>query len=124
MKRPSKDQVIRPWRVLKSELAFENKWAKIRHDECELPGGQIVEDYYYWEGGDFSQVFALTLDREVVLTRQYKHGVKEVVLELPAGMISSNELPLVTAKRELQEETGYTAKDWIPLGELNVSSAK
>lgn len=124
MKRPDKHEEIRPWRVLKTQLAFENRWARVRHDECELPGGQLVEDYYYWEGSDFSQVFALTPDNEVVLTRQYKHGVKEIVLELPAGLIASGESAIVAAKRELTEETGYTARDWTPLGALNVSSAK
>jgi len=66
----------------------------------------------------------LTTANEVILTRQYKHGVKEIVTELPAGLIDSNETSIAAAKRELREETGYTANDWISLGQLNVSSAK
>jgi len=115
---------IQPWRVLKTQLAFDNRWAKVRQDECELPNGEVVPDYYYWEGGDFAQIFALTPDNEVVLTRQYKHGVKEIVTELPAGLIDSQETPIGAAKRELEEETGYRATEWVPLGQLNVSSAK
>jgi len=115
---------IQPWRVRKSRLVFDNRWAKVRQDECELPNGEVVPDYYYWEGGDFAQVFALTPDNEVVLTRQYKHGVKEIVTELPAGLIDSQETPIAAAKRELEEETGYRATEWVPLGQLNVSSAK
>jgi ADP-ribose pyrophosphatase len=116
---------IRPWKVQQSELVLNNHWAKVRRDTCELPDGQVIPDYYYWEGGNFAQVFAITPANEVVLTRQYKHGVKEVVIELPAGLIDSdNETPLAAAQRELREETGYTGEDWVHLGTLNVSSAK
>ena len=112
------------WRVIQSELALSNKWAKVRCDTCELPNGTVIPDYFYWEGGDFVQIFAVTPSNEVVLTRQYKHGVKEIVTELPAGLIDRSETPLLAAKRELTEESGYTAPIWVNLGVLNVSSAK
>src|ERR1700733_14757048 len=103
MKREKTPISIKPWHILKSKLVFDNRWAKIRLDECELPNGQVVPNYYYWEGGDFAQVFALTTANEVILTRQYKHGVKEIVTELPAGLIDSNETSIAAAKRELRE---------------------
>ena len=116
---------IQKWRVTGSVLALENRWAKVRRDSCVTPAGVLIEDYYYWEGGDFAQVFALTPDEHVLLVRQYKHGVKEIVLELPAGMISSSDGDaLVTARRELLEETGFEAEKWQSMGVLNVSSAK
>lgn len=125
MNRHKENSRIRPWSVQESELVLDNRWAKVRRDTCELSDGRVIPDYYYWEGGDFAQVFAITPSNEVVLTRQYKHGVKEIVMELPAGLIDSNdETPLATAQRELKEETGYTGEDWVDLGVLNVSSAK
>jgi ADP-ribose pyrophosphatase len=118
-------KTINKWQVANSELVLDTQWAKVRKDECLLPNGVRVADYYYWEGGSFSQVFALTPDGSIVLVRQYKHGVKEVVLELPAGMISGSDRdPLTTARRELREETGFEAEEWSQLGTLNVSSAK
>ena len=113
------------WQVKNSELVLNHRWAKVRRDTCILPNGFEVDDYYYWEGGDFAQVFALTPESQVVLVRQYKHGVKEIVLELPAGMIDADDAnPLATARRELLEETGFEASEWQELGILNVSSAK
>jgi ADP-ribose pyrophosphatase len=116
---------ILPWRVLESELILDNRWAKVRRDSCQIASGLIIPDYFYWEGGDFVQVLALTTTNDVVLTRQYKHGVKEVVLELPAGFIDADdENPLLAAQRELREETGFAGGEWTSLGALNVSSAK
>jgi ADP-ribose pyrophosphatase len=117
--------VIQPWKVKKSELILDNKWARVRRDVCELPNGDIIPDYFYWEGGDFVQVFAVTVEKKIVLTRQYKHAARSVVIELPAGMIDPNgETALEAAKRELREETGYAGEAWTPLSVLNVSSAK
>jgi ADP-ribose pyrophosphatase len=116
---------IERWQVQNSELVLNHRWAKVRRDTCILPNGFEVDDYYYWEGGDFAQVFALTPESQVILVRQYKHGVREIVLELPAGMIDADDTnPLATAQRELLEETGFEASEWQQLGTLNVSSAK
>jgi ADP-ribose pyrophosphatase len=122
--KPPKDTLL-PWTVRESRLVLDNPWAKVRRDTCRLPNGREIEDYFYWEGGDFSQTLALTRERQVVLTQQYKHGVKQVVTELPAGLVDIGlESPLQTAQRELLEETGHIAQTWHLLGTLNVSAAK
>ncbi len=68
----------------------------------------VVEDYFVRESRGFCVVFAMTPDDEILLVRQYKHGIGEVVTELPAGMIDEDETPEACAARELAEETGYT----------------
>ena len=80
---------------------------RIRADTVELPDGTIVDDYFVQESRGYSVVFALTTDGDVVLVRQYKHGIGQVILELPAGGIDPGEDPAVCAARELAEETGY-----------------
>jgi 8-oxo-dGTP pyrophosphatase MutT (NUDIX family) len=79
----------------------------VRSDTVELPDGTVIENYFVRESRGFSIVAALTPDRRIVLVRQYKHGIAQIVLELPAGMIDPDEAPEACAIRELAEETGY-----------------
>ena len=96
-----------PWRVVDSAIVIESPYFKLRCDQIELPDGTRVGDYYVRESRGFSVVFAVTPDERVVLVRQYKHGIGDVVLELPAGGIDEGEDPKTCAIRELAEETAY-----------------
>ncbi len=80
----------------------------MRADRVELPSGVVVDDYFVRESRGFCVVFALTPDEHVLLVKQYKHGIGEIITELPAGMIDEGESPAACARRELVEETGYT----------------
>lgn len=88
-------------------MVVETPHLRLRSDTIELPDGTIVEDYFVQESRGYSVVFPITADGNVVLVRQYKHGVEGVILELPAGGIDPGETPAVCAARELAEETGY-----------------
>lgn len=63
-------------------------------------------------------IVATTIDDNLILIRQYRHGINDYVLELPAGMVTEGEDPAVTAKRELLEETGFEGRDVGLLGRL------
>lgn len=101
------------WRVTASSYVVDTRFLRLRKDTIELPDGSIVMDYYVRESRGFVIVFALTEDRRVVLVRQYKHGIAQELLELPAGAIDPGEEPVETAIRELEEETGYTAPSMV-----------
>jgi len=102
------------WKVVESELVIQTRHLRLRRDTIELPGGELVRDYFVRESRGFSVVFAMTPDARVVLVRQYKHGIGESLLELPAGAIDPGEAPSACARRELAEETGYVGNPAEP----------
>ena len=63
-------------------------------------------------------IVPITADNRVILLRQYRHSVRDTLWEIPAGTRDGDEAPLSCARRELEEETGYSAQRWQPLGEL------
>ncbi len=104
---------LTPWKILESRYQFP----KFRIDSCELPGGKPYKAYVF-EFDSWANVVALTKNNEVVLVKQYRHGVQEVLLELPGGVVDDGEKPLEGAKRELMEETGYSAGNIIEIGRI------
>ena len=108
---------IAPWEVLESSFVLSNRWLRVRKDICRSNRGNSV-DYYVVERASYVSIVALTPASKVLVVRQYKHGVGEVIRELPAGYIEDGEEPLLCAQRELREETGYEADTMEPLGIL------
>jgi ADP-ribose pyrophosphatase len=81
-----------------------------------LPDGRIIDDFYQIELPEYVIVFAQTPEGSIVMERHYKHGVRRIILALPAGYLEPGEEPLKGARRELLEETGYEASNWHSLG--------
>lgn len=103
---------IKPWSTLKSEMVVDHRWYKLRRDHVQLPAGLVLDDYFVSVRADVVLVFAVTENQRVVLVRQYKHGIGEVLIELPGGVIDEGEnTPLEAARRELLEETGYASDE-------------
>jgi ADP-ribose pyrophosphatase len=82
------------------------------------PGGQqAVFDTFGPEGARYAGIVALTSDKRVVVSRQYRVGPEKEMLEIPGGGVDAGEEPLAGAKRELFEETGYEVGEIEYLGE-------
>lgn len=109
---------IDKWKLLSSKMALDNRWFKVRQDKVQLPNGKILDDYFVWESGDVAMVVSITSDNKIVLVKQYKHGSQQIMIECPAGYTNDSEDPLLAAKRELVEETGYEIKTIEPLAKL------
>ncbi len=106
---------IRKWTTLSAKLVFDHRWYQLRQDTVALPNGQIVDDYFVSLRPDIATVLPITADGQVVFVRQYRHGVGEILLELPAGTFNPKEEPLAVAQRELAEETGYVGEEWAAI---------
>ena len=105
------------WQVLNSREIYRAKpWIALSLQQVRLPDGTLVDDYHCVEMPAYTVIFAETEDGQVIVERQYKHGLRKVSLTLPAGLVEPGEDTLAAAQRELLEETGYEAPDWRHLG--------
>lgn len=98
---------------ISSENVFDGVLLHVKKDEVELPNGhRATREWIKHQGA--SSVIPILPDNQIILVRQYRYPIGQVTLEVPAGKLDSpDEDPLVCAKRELSEETGYTAgKIW------------
>ncbi|MBO0349902.1 NUDIX hydrolase [Phormidium pseudopriestleyi FRX01] len=110
---------LKKWKQLRSRLVFDNQWCKVRQDEIELPTGEIIDDFFINVRPDIALVVPVTTHQEIVFVRQYRHGVGEILLELPAGAFNpENEKAEAAAAREMTEETGYHCPNLIELATL------
>lgn len=99
-----------------SELVFDGKILHLYRDDIELPNGAPAERELIRHVGAVC-VIPITDDGCAVMERQYRYPVDRVLLEIPAGKLDSkSEDHEAAARRELEEETGYRAKELIPLG--------
>ena len=93
------------------EVAYDGSFLKVSRDRVSLPNGATTFREYIKHPGAVV-VLAILDDGSVLLERQFRYPLGRVFIELPAGKIDPGEATLACAKRELQEETGYTASDW------------
>jgi ADP-ribose pyrophosphatase len=102
------------------ETVFTTPWFQILSEQAR-GGGQ---PHYLIQGMDFVAVVAVTAQQQILVVRQYRVAAGAVTLELPAGHIDAGETPEQAARRELVEETGYTAKEFRLLAALSPSVAR
>ncbi|ANY16990.1 NUDIX domain-containing protein [Bordetella pseudohinzii] len=105
-----------------SELVYDGRFLKVRRDMVRLPNEHVVSREYVVHPGAVV-VIPLLDDGRVLLERQYRYPIERVMTEFPAGKLDPGEDPLACAKRELLEETGYTAAQWARAGALHLAIA-
>ena len=110
-------KLLRPWKTLSREIILNhNKFLSVENHVVELPDGRIIPDWAWVKIPNAAIVLAMTEDNHFICFRQTKYAVAGTTLATVGGMIEPDEDPLAAAKRELLEETGYTAENWISFG--------
>lgn len=95
------------WKILSSEYLSRHQYFTARKDKCETPEGKIIDEYFVVELPTTVCAVAITEEGEILMVKQYRHPIKETILEIPGGFVDENETPEEAMKRELKEETGY-----------------
>jgi 8-oxo-dGTP pyrophosphatase MutT (NUDIX family) len=111
------------WNRVGSEQIADCRVFTVREDICERASDGAKHNFFVVENPDWANVIALTKERNVILIEQFRHGVEEITLEIPGGMVDKEENAVDAAKRELLEETGFAAGEMIALGKSRPNPA-
>lgn len=122
--RPGAPAMLRSWptlshRVLADCMPIFRLYEEVRRS----PRTGNAKPFFILEALDWVNVVPLTADGQVVLVRQFRHGTREVTLEIPGGMVPQGMSPEEAARRELREETGYEAEQLVPIGVMTPNPA-
>ena len=103
------------WKCLKSELVLDSKYLKVKKDIVKLPNGDKKE-WVYWDSPDSAMVLGMTKDKKLIMIKQYRYMVDDQVIEFPSGYNQDAETIEDGARREFEEETGYSSGALTKLG--------
>jgi ADP-ribose pyrophosphatase len=114
---------MQQWKTLARERVVEfGKYLTVERRTIELPDGRTIPDWPWLIMPDYVNVVAVTDDDQFVCFRQVKYAVDGTSLAVVGGYLEPGEEPLAAARRELREETGYEAAEWLSLGHYAVDA--
>jgi ADP-ribose pyrophosphatase len=108
------------WRVLSSRVTYQDKWIKLRSDDCVTPAGVKVAPYHVLEYPNWVNIVPVTSDGMIIMAEEYRHGHQSVMLGLVGGAVDANDsvggaTDLVAARREMEEEIGMTCEHLVDI---------
>lgn len=120
--RPNYD--MKKWSVEQREVICDTSVFSVQRHIAKVPESDKKGVFYTLDAPDWVNVMALNEKKEIILVKQYRHGIAEISLEIPAGVVDKeHENPQDAAKTELLEETGYVSNKWTYLGSVTTNPA-
>lgn len=113
----------RPWRHGETTELQKCRVFSVASSVATSPTTGADHVFYRIDSADWVNVVPITPEGDVVMVRQYRHGKRDVTLEIPGGLVDPGEHPAEAAARELLEETGYRGSDVLPFGRVNPNPA-
>lgn len=107
-----------------SEVLVDTPYLSLTRQTVRVSSGVVIDDFHLLKAPPWVGVVCLTDDGNLVMVRQYRHGHQGMSLELPAGVIDSNEDVVAAAERELKEETGFESQDVVQLWKVRPEPAR
>lgn len=113
----------RKWRTLATERVYQTPIFNLHRRRAAHPH-RGERDFFVIDPSDWVNIIPLTPKNEVVMVRQFRHGIGDFTLEIPGGMVDPEDPnPAHAGRREMQEECGYDTDDVIPLGRVHPNPA-
>jgi ADP-ribose pyrophosphatase len=104
------------WEVIQRKAVLEHPFLTVDMEMVRLPGGEIIPEWPKVYSGDFVNAVVLNEKNEVMILEGYKHGLEMFSWQVVGGYLEEGEDPVTAVQRELLEETGYQAQEWLYLG--------
>jgi 8-oxo-dGTP pyrophosphatase MutT (NUDIX family) len=111
------------WREIRREPVADCKVFSVERSIAVSPADGLPHTFHRIHSPEWAQILPITAAGEAVLVRQYRHGCQRPTLEIPAGLVDPGEDPATAALRECLEETGYLAREALPLGVVSPNPA-
>jgi ADP-ribose pyrophosphatase len=113
----------RKWRTLKTERVYATPIFDLHRRRAVHPK-RGERDFFVLDPTDWVNIIPITSKREVVMVRQFRHGIGNFTLEIPGGMIDAEDKnPAAAGRREMQEECGFDSDEIVPLGRVHPNPA-
>lgn len=114
---------LKPWHYTGREDVADLRIFRVLRETAVSPRTGETHDFTRVESPAWVNIVPLTTDGQVVLVRQWRHGIKDFTLEIPGGLVDAGETPAAAASREVREETGHAGDAPVEIGVVEANPA-